>query len=237
VFILGCGAIGSWTALTLQKLGFNAFSLWDSDCVGAENVGVQAYGHLDIGMTKVKALSSAMVIAQGTGKGLQIEIGCRRLTYRAQDLPLCSIYIAAVDNIEARYLLWSKANRLLWRMNSSAVFIDPRIGLDTFEIHAQMLGNHVLRLQRDYRKEYMATFHKQVTPAPCGFEASPATAITCAGVVSSLIRTMLVREPFPLYQRYNLTECTSYRGTVVDMTAKTLPKRPSLKRRLLKEAV
>lgn len=237
VFILGCGAIGSWTALALQKLGLKIFILWDNDRVVDANVGVQAYGNLDIGTDKVSALYNTMLIAQGVGKGLQIATGCRRLTYRERGLPLCHVYIAAVDNIESRYLLWSKAHRLLWKTNRNAIFIDPRMGLDTFEIHAQLLGKHVLRLQRDYRKEYMATFHKQVAPAPCGYEASPATAITCAGVVSSLIRTMLVQEPFPLYQRYNLTECTSYRGTVVDMTARTLPKRPSLKRRLLKEAV
>ncbi len=237
VFILGCGAIGSWTALALQKLGLKIFILWDDDCVAVENVGVQSYGNLDIGVNKVTALASAMVIAQGVDKGLHIATARTRLVYRTRELPTCNIYIAAVDNIEARYLLWSKAHRLLYRMNRNAVFIDPRMGLDTFEIHAQIIGKHVLRLQRDYRKEYLATFHKEVTPAPCGFEASPATAITCAGVISSLIRTMLVEEPFPLYQRYNLTECTSYRGTVVDMTARTLPKRTSLQRRMLKEAV
>ena len=37
LFMVGLGGIGSWTAISLAKMGFNNMILWDIDIVSEEN--------------------------------------------------------------------------------------------------------------------------------------------------------------------------------------------------------
>jgi len=56
VAIVGVGAIGSWTAIALNKLGFENFILVDDDDVETHNVPSQFYCEDDVGRKKVNAL-------------------------------------------------------------------------------------------------------------------------------------------------------------------------------------
>ena len=58
--IIGCGAIGSFTAMNLARAGATNFSLWDPDTVDPVNIGVQHYDLTHIGNSKVKMLSKQM---------------------------------------------------------------------------------------------------------------------------------------------------------------------------------
>ena len=54
--ILGCGAIGSSTAIQLARMGAEKFCLYDMDRVSLENIGVSHYILNDINKPKVNAL-------------------------------------------------------------------------------------------------------------------------------------------------------------------------------------
>lgn len=54
--ILGCGAIGSSTAMQLARMGANKFCLYDMDKVEDVNIGVSQYILEDIDKSKVDAL-------------------------------------------------------------------------------------------------------------------------------------------------------------------------------------
>ena len=41
LFMVGLGGIGSWTAISLAKMGFNNLELWDNDVVAEENFNNQ----------------------------------------------------------------------------------------------------------------------------------------------------------------------------------------------------
>ncbi len=58
--IIGCGAIGSFTALGLMKTGFKNLHLWDFDKVAIENVGTQLYGATHVRTDKVSALNQLL---------------------------------------------------------------------------------------------------------------------------------------------------------------------------------
>lgn len=60
IFIIGAGSIGSFTAISLMKMGFRHLYAWDPDVVSVENVGTQAYGNSHIGMAKVDALGKIL---------------------------------------------------------------------------------------------------------------------------------------------------------------------------------
>ena len=56
--IMGCGAIGSSTAIQLVRMGAEKFSLYDFDIVEDVNVGVSQFTMNDVGLLKVEALQN-----------------------------------------------------------------------------------------------------------------------------------------------------------------------------------
>lgn len=60
VTILGCGAVGSWTAVQLAHSGLQNFTVIDDDLVEESNLNRSVFLHEDIGVPKVQALASAL---------------------------------------------------------------------------------------------------------------------------------------------------------------------------------
>jgi molybdopterin/thiamine biosynthesis adenylyltransferase len=60
VTILGCGAVGSWTAVQLAHSGFQDFTLIDGDFVDVSNLNRSIFLREDVGAPKVQALASAI---------------------------------------------------------------------------------------------------------------------------------------------------------------------------------
>jgi tRNA A37 threonylcarbamoyladenosine dehydratase len=56
VLVIGCGALGSHTAIQLAKMGCHEFTLVDFDIVERHNLNNQAYTKEDIGKLKIEAL-------------------------------------------------------------------------------------------------------------------------------------------------------------------------------------
>lgn len=60
VAILGCGAVGSWTAVQLAHSGLENFTVIDGDHVEESNLNRSIFLHEDIGAPKVEAIASAL---------------------------------------------------------------------------------------------------------------------------------------------------------------------------------
>lgn len=58
--IIGCGAIGSYTAIALARAGAKYFSLYDHDIVATVNIGVQHFNLNHVGKTKTNMLARQM---------------------------------------------------------------------------------------------------------------------------------------------------------------------------------
>jgi tRNA A37 threonylcarbamoyladenosine dehydratase len=55
ITVVGAGAIGSFTVLTLAKMGFNNITVFDDDEIDFVNINNQFYRISDIGKKKVDA--------------------------------------------------------------------------------------------------------------------------------------------------------------------------------------
>lgn len=60
VAILGCGAVGSWTAMQMGHSGFQNFTVIDSDTVEESNLNRSIFLREDIGLRKAQALKAAL---------------------------------------------------------------------------------------------------------------------------------------------------------------------------------
>ncbi len=117
--IVGAGAIGSWVALSLAKMGFIDITVWDDDEVSIENMNCQFYPMTMIGRPKVEALASMVELFTGT------KIETKR---RYDGQPLHGIVVSALVNMATRRLIFDK------RVANTTWIVDPRMSLEAASI-------------------------------------------------------------------------------------------------------
>ena len=123
--IVGAGSVGSFTCLSLSKMGAHNIKIWDDDMVDEHNISNQFYRTQDIGEFKVDALQQMIMDFEGVG--IQIE---NDKWYGDTD---CNgVIISAVDNMNARKRIWEKIKG----NDDVSLFIDPRMGGRVARIYA-----------------------------------------------------------------------------------------------------
>jgi molybdopterin/thiamine biosynthesis adenylyltransferase len=120
IHVIGCGAIGSFTALGLAKMGFTNMVVWDFDEVSIENMSNQWFRHKDIGRPKNEALRD--LIEDFTGERIEI---AGEFTGQKLD----GYVVTAVDNMRIRKLVY-ESNR-----NNPIKIIDPRMSSEYATLH------------------------------------------------------------------------------------------------------
>jgi molybdopterin/thiamine biosynthesis adenylyltransferase len=118
ITVIGAGAIGSFTALALAKMGFSEIVVHDFDRIEEENMNCQFYRHTDVGRPKVEALRD--LIESFT----EVKIGVRG-KYDGGAIP--GIVIAAVDSMTVRKLIWDNHRG---KAAATIAIVDPRMGAE-----------------------------------------------------------------------------------------------------------
>jgi molybdopterin/thiamine biosynthesis adenylyltransferase len=143
VYIIGAGAIGSFTAKALVRSGCQRLVIQDHDVVGIENVGVQDYTISDIGLRKVDALSTSLLDLNPTAI-IKTENREWKVRKDPQSLVVdCDFYIngvdtliLALDNMKIRkqivkYYFKHAGKKDLQKLN----LIDARMGSEVFQMY------------------------------------------------------------------------------------------------------
>jgi molybdopterin/thiamine biosynthesis adenylyltransferase len=124
ITVIGAGAIGSATVITLAKMGCSDITVWDDDTIQEHNVSNQMCLVKEIGSPKTSALMMLTELLSG------ITIKTRAERYRGQ--VLSGVVIVATDNMEARQEIWKRA-----RMNRRIpLLIDARMGAEFARIYS-----------------------------------------------------------------------------------------------------
>lgn len=129
ITIVGCGGIGSFSALALSKLiGTNgpSMTLIDFDDVEPHNVPNQLFAWTQTEMSKVHALSTTCLIFGG----LQPEA----VEGKVQDHPyvLSDIVVTGLDSMEARKDVWEA----IGTTNTTRLLLDGRLLGERMTLHA-----------------------------------------------------------------------------------------------------
>lgn len=94
--LIGLGGIGSHTAYTMRKLGFERFTLWDPDCIEGHNIPSQHFNAQEKGSRK------ACVVAAQLRNALESRCFIDVCAEHFVSGPLEGIVISGVDSMEAR---------------------------------------------------------------------------------------------------------------------------------------
>ena len=200
VHIVGAGAVGSFTALTLAKMGFSDITVYDFDDVEPENVGCQLYGPWHRGVAKVEALFDIVKSLTGT------EI--KALKTKLEEPPAdADIFVTAVDNMEVRTQLFVTGQEMGF---SPELYIDPRMGAEIATIFTVRRGQDV----KGYRKTLISD--DDAVNEPCTAKATAYCALLLSGMIARVIKGFLMKEPYPKTLQWSIRDDAFevYRGKV-----------------------
>ena len=127
IIIVGAGAIGSFAALALTKMGFSNVHVYDDDEIDPENMNCQFYRMADIGRKKVEALAEMIYDFTGTA----ITKYDQRVTN--EDILAANVVISAVDCMDAR--------KVIFEQTRGQHFLDSRMGAEYIAMYSVDMMN------------------------------------------------------------------------------------------------
>ena len=185
ITIIGAGAVGSWTALALAKMGFLNLEIWDDDVVSVENMNNQMYPITSLDEPKVQALGD--MINMFTGHKV-VTINGR---YEGEKLT-GDIVISAVDNMKVRKSIWDNSQ--------ASWFIDPRMGAETALLY-------VMNRQDSADKvTYPKTLHtdEEGVHEPCTAKSTIYCSNFLSGLVARAVKQIATASPHTRIMQANL---------------------------------
>jgi molybdopterin/thiamine biosynthesis adenylyltransferase len=181
ITIIGAGAIGSWVALSLAKMGFGDITVYDHDVVDTVNLNSQFYPMGTVGNSKVVALANLIKDFTGTSITIKYE------KYEKGVFP--GIVIAAVDSMAVRKTIWE--NHRIAGFQTKAV-IDPRMGAESALLYCMNPTDP--KDQADYAKSLYTD--DSAVQERCTAKATIYTANLLAGLVVKAVKDRLTKPDY-----------------------------------------
>lgn len=178
--IIGAGAIGSFTALTLSKMGFNDISVWDADKVESHNLPNQFYRESDIGKPKVIALKEIIKSFTGT------EVKAYQEMYKAQSIS--GITISGVDSMDARMEVWRK---IKFNMRVP-LYLDARMGGEVM----MLIALNPCDINDIKRYEASLYTSKEAVKIRCTQQAIIYTLLHISGYIANTVKRYVMNETY-----------------------------------------
>ena len=164
IHIIGCGAIGSWVAISLAKLGLAPqITLYDFDKVEAHNLPNQAFSVSDIGSLKAEALKDE--IYRLTGQHVKTE-------GKYEEQRLSGYVFLMVDSMRERKRI-SKQCKFQSQINH---IIDARMGLSIIRLY-NINPNNLASIEK-YKESLYSDESSEVSA--CGASTSVITSALSA---------------------------------------------------------
>ncbi|QDP53412.1 MAG: putative ThiF family protein [Prokaryotic dsDNA virus sp.] len=193
--ILGCGAIGSCTAMQLRRMGADDFYLYDLDKVAIENLGVSLYTKEDVNEFKVRALKKHLESIPGN-LYVEINIGMfEQISYQNRK----DIVILAFDSMKARLNAVEKicADKKL----SPFAMIDGRMGAEHYQQYV---------LKYPTVPQYNSTWYSDESgdPEPCNAKATSYCSNMSGSFISNTVRKLTTRQPYDKFISFHFPSMT-----------------------------
>jgi len=170
VTVIGCGAVGSFTVLTLAKMGLGDITVYDGDKVEEHNLPNQWYRPDHIGWNKTDALWDILVDFTG------VELKANAYHYSRETLR--GIVICCVDSMDTRLKIWREVKKF-----EPELYIDARMGAEVGKIH--IVHPSLPTSCRKYESDLYPS--SEAFQAPCTAKAT----IYCAAGLAAFIGSMV----------------------------------------------
>lgn len=199
ITIVGAGAIGSFTSLSLAKIGFQKQVVFDPDHVDTANMNCQFYRTSDIDRPKVEALYD--LVKDFTS----VEITKFPVALMpAMTIPQTDILISAVDSMEVRKELWERAKK----DRGVKYFIDGRMGGESILLY--VMNPKDPKDIEAYEKTLYSS--EEAMHERCTMKATMYTVNLIAGLITKAVKDLATgHKEYTRIISWDLT-CNSYMG-------------------------
>ena len=175
VTIIGCGAVGSFTALSLAKMGIRQLTLIDHDEVDIHNLPNQFFREEDLDRKKVVA---CMEILRSFDSDVKVFPQPRSFIKGKLE---SDIVIASVDSMEVRKRVWEAVSS----QRKVQLLIDPRMAAHVVQVYSVLPGNNLSA--KSYESTHISD--SQASPERCTarsiiYTVLPLAALVCRQVAS-----------------------------------------------------
>jgi hypothetical protein len=170
VTVIGAGAVGSFTTLSLVKMGVGTVEVYDHDSVAVENLSAQWFRVADLGRPKVEALEDQLAAFGGT-------VVPHAQRFLAQ--PVSGIVVCAVDSMDVRVSIWHHVRKC----RRVELYVDARMGAEVGKVFA------IRPQDPEDRRAYEADLYPstEALRAPC---TARSTIYCAAGLAAFLAATV-----------------------------------------------
>ncbi len=128
VTVIGCGAIGSFAALALAKMGLTRMTLYDMDKVDIVNMNAQFFPYQSIGSNKARATAHLLK------EFANCEVIAHERAFTRDDvMHLSHIVVVAVDSMEVRGMVFDEIKKSGFNVK---LIIDPRMSAESYAQYA-----------------------------------------------------------------------------------------------------
>ena len=187
--ILGCGAIGSSTAIQLARMGAEVFYLYDFDKVEEPNIGVSQYTYKDIGKPKVDALKEIILDISKFA-----EVTSHNSKFDGYDSDGKDIVILGFDSMASR---WEAIDIIVKLMQTKPFcLIDGRMGAEHYQQYT--FKNLTMSM---YKKNWYSD--DEGDPEPCSMKATSYCSNMAGSFIVNTIRKVLTEQPYDKEFNFN----------------------------------
>jgi hypothetical protein len=181
IVVIGAGAIGSATVVTLAKMGCSDITVWDDDVLEEHNIPNQLCKPAMVGRPKVKALKEL------TLELTEVAIKAESRRYRGQKLR--GVVVAAVDSMDARQIIWKRV-----KLDPDVpLLIDARMGAELarlYTIHPCSPG------EIDFYQSNLYS-SSRAERLPCSARSIIYCPTVVAGFIALLVKQHAIGKPTP----------------------------------------
>ena len=189
VSIIGVGSVGSFTALTLAKMGVGSVEAYDEDGVSIHNLPAQFFGKKDVGQFKVDALSGLLQEFTDTNYTPNNKF------YTGQKLEETTI--VSTDNMASRKLVWEQ----FLKQKQAKYLIEARMGAEMAKIYT------IRDKTKKTRAFYEKTLHSddKSYKLPCTARTIIYNVLMISSLITRSYKAIINGEPFPKELIFNMT--------------------------------
>lgn len=181
ITVIGAGAIGSATVVTLAKMGCSNITVWDPDTLEEVNIPNQLCKLAMVGKPKVEAL--AKLVHELT----EVQIKWTRQRYTGQRLE--GVVVVTVDNMTTRQNVW-KRTKLSRKIS---LLIDARMGAEFARIYTIRPMNVE---EADFYEENLYS-NDDAEHVPCSARSIIYCPTVVAGFIALVIKQYAINHSLP----------------------------------------
>lgn len=195
--VVGCGSIGSFTAITLSKMGIGKLVLFDNDVVNCHNISNQFYEMSVLGVNKAEETKRLCRKFSSFINPDEQAIIVKPINFNGHKVKT-NVVLASTDNMESRLKVFESA----LKSKECKLYIDVRMLGDNLKVFTVDLTDKE-RAKR-FREDFLTDIKNQL--APCTATTIIYNVLMCSSLICNLIKKHVNKEPLPFHIAYGFNE-------------------------------